>query len=176
MRVRFVLASVVGLVASLVGPSVTAALAAIEVIAGVCVFQSVDVDFSNPALGPDLDKTTVHFDGSGGLCATTGDPTVGAGHIEATVAPTLGTDMNCLAGLADGTGTFAVDPQLSSMDTEVALVNVGGLWTVAFTSGLNLIGVGTFVQLPTETVDCTVGGLSSTTWTGVVVFEDPRVA
>lgn len=173
-NVRLVVACALGVISSVLSPVVGAALAALDVVNGVCVFEEVDVEFTNPTLGLYSDATTVAFN-STGACAVSAVPPLASADISATVTPLLGTDMNCVAGVAGGMGSFDV-PGVGSKNIEVTVVHTGGVWSVLFIAAdLSLAGVGVFAQDPRETVKCAVdGGLSSTKWTGAVVFEDPH--
>jgi hypothetical protein len=167
-----VLAFVIG--APALGPGATPARGALEFVAGACLFISMTVTFSSPALGLIPSTTKVDFSGTGS-CHTT-DNIFSSATLSGDGVPNLVVTQNamsCLAGEATGHGLLTT-PELGSIAVDTLLVHVGGIWTLVINSDdLMLAGVGVFVQLPSA--GC-VGGISSANWTGALVFEDPTVS
>jgi hypothetical protein len=85
----------------------------------------------------------------------------------------------CLAGVA--VGGVKVDLDLAGFPdptVPAVVVNVAGVIGMGLVAVdvLSFTGAGAFLQWPLDTATCAAGtGHSTTTWTGVLVFQDPLV-
>lgn len=166
---------VVALVAVLCTSSMEAAHGGGEgsVYAGACTF-TLDVTFTTP-LGPLPGRTYAAFSGDGTCVVNT---EIVDAHFSASLGPVFTTiGMGCTTGTLSGRGTFDT-AALGFPDPGVAVevVNVGGVILMDVHTGIVIYrGAGVFQQPQAHTDSCVNGaGLSSTTWTGAIAFEDPE--
>jgi hypothetical protein len=108
----------------------------------------------------------------GGTCVTQkGTFTMTLSHVVLNPSTPLG--FGCLAGIAAGVGTVSLsDPSFSTLTVQFTAVNVGGV--VALVGVSNIItfdGAAGFVINPTDLANC--GGMTTSTWTGLMLFQDP---
>lgn len=89
--------------------------------------------------------------------------------------PPLTGSWGCFTGVANGWFQLILPiPGYPNYTVDATVVNDGGTMHMVATLFTSFDGVGTFVQGPTETASCALGGsISNTTWTGSLVFQDP---
>ncbi|HZQ29363.1 MAG TPA: hypothetical protein VFA94_16830 [Acidimicrobiales bacterium] len=137
--------------------------------AGGCVFTNAPVTYS-PAVapGPGAGQISINFTGT---CAVGGS--VGGGTLFGTLPGGSGA---CGSGAYSGPLTLKGPGQLGAGVTALATVVVGvDVVMMVLTSGITFGAVGTFVQVPTATVGCVTGTVTTAQWPGTLVFEDPTL-
>lgn len=144
--------------------------AAIGLYAGACV-MTIGVAYS-PTLAAAPAPTSMTLNGSG-TCVV--NSSVVPGYYSAGAAGVAGL-MACGGGLASGTGYFfTTAPGFPYTVVQTQVARAGPLAVIAVESGIALAGAGVFVQDTGAVTGCAGGGVSSSTWTGVLAFEDPTL-
>jgi hypothetical protein len=142
------------------------------VVVGDCAFVSVSASYS-PAITAVPSATTISLSGSG-TCVVNGQiGSVSFGVIATSPA------YSCVGGVAAGSFqlTFNVPGFHASIPGTIAIVNAGSTITAALTSIPVFAGVAEFAALPVSgSQSCLTGSLSSTSWAGDLVFEDPDLS
>jgi hypothetical protein len=166
-----VVAIALGLVAGVV-PIAAPDASALALISGACT-TTFTVSFA-PSMSLVPGASTMNLTGSG-TCVANGN--IGTVNI---VGGMNSAAWSCEAGVAVGAvavGFHVPGFNQSFFGVTAVAENVGGVITLEMTYNLTqLVGVGVFAQSPVSGASNCATGMSSTTWTGAFVFNDPDTA
>lgn len=167
--------------AALVWAALPGSAHAADLVVGACYFD-VDVTFT-PALAAVPDHVEVGLDGSGTchlvLPVTDSFEAGLQGGLDPVIA--LAPNLGCLGGVAVGDVELTMpdftEHQLFSGRAHAVVTPVAAAIVVVSDELVpEFAAAGAFVHVPgVADATCATAGLGTTTWTGVVVFEDPTV-
>lgn len=146
--------------------------AGIAAFAGACLF---DVTLSaSPAVDQVPDPTSFVIKASGN-CVVNEVQTWGV--LSGVAGTPLTTTWSCLGGVARGTANFSTGhPSFATHTVELAIVNSGGVLTVAAYLPPVFEGFGTFAPTTATASACAAGQARTTlTYVGPMAFQDPTI-
>ena len=127
-----------------------------------------------PAMSLTVQPEVATFSGSGPCVVS--DKIVGTGFINGALGTVPAVGANCVAGpLLGGTAQFGVLGSSFPMPLlDLVATITGPTLNMELAAPLGEAGHAEFAQSPTDVASCLAGGsYGGTTWTGVVVMEDP---